>query len=147
VWAAFIVGGSGNNRGMVIGAFLVVLVEFVFNVMVVARGGADLAFNGFVQKLDTVFEWVINDFGGIFWSPLSVEEAFPNGEVQLELTYLKVSLIGLVIVGALMLSSKGLIPAVPGRPKRPTGVLSGDSESVPFEPIGESVDKTRTDQP
>lgn len=147
VWAAFIVGGSGNNRGMVIGAFLVVLVEFVFNVMVVARGGADLAFNGFVQKLDTVFEWVINDFGGIFWSPLSVEEAFPNGEVQLELTYLKVSLIGLVIVGALMLSSKGLIPAVPGRPKRPPGVLSEDSESVPFEPIGESVDKTRTEQP
>ncbi|MCZ6710722.1 MAG: ABC transporter permease, partial [Gammaproteobacteria bacterium] len=32
VWAAFIVGGRGNNRGMIVGAFLIVIVEFVFNV-------------------------------------------------------------------------------------------------------------------
>ena len=30
IWAAFIVGGRGNNRGMIIGAFLIVIVEFIF---------------------------------------------------------------------------------------------------------------------
>ena len=29
VWAAFIVGGAANNRGMVVGAFIIVLMEFV----------------------------------------------------------------------------------------------------------------------
>jgi ABC-type branched-subunit amino acid transport system permease subunit len=118
VWAAFIVGGRGNNRGMIIGAFLVVIVEFVFNVMVVARGSSDLAFNGVVSKLDGLFEWFINDLGGLVWSSLSVSEPFPKGDVLVELTYLKVALIGLVIVGALMLSSKGLLPEIPGRPNR-----------------------------
>ncbi|MDP6772228.1 MAG: branched-chain amino acid ABC transporter permease, partial [Anaerolineales bacterium] len=42
VWAAFIIGGRGNNRGMVIGAFLIVLVEFIFNVLVVSRGSPSL---------------------------------------------------------------------------------------------------------
>ena len=33
VWAAFIVGGAANNKGMVVGAFIIVLMEFVFNVL------------------------------------------------------------------------------------------------------------------
>ena len=36
IWAAYIVGGRGNNRGMIIGAFLIVIVEFVFNILVVS---------------------------------------------------------------------------------------------------------------
>ncbi|HBF01363.1 MAG TPA: hypothetical protein DDW46_09910, partial [Dehalococcoidia bacterium] len=45
IWAAFIVGGRANNRGMVIGAFIIVLTEFVFNLMVVARGDIDSIFH------------------------------------------------------------------------------------------------------
>lgn len=136
VWAAFIVGGRGNNRGMIIGAFLVVIVEFVFNVMVVARGSSDLAFNGVVSRIDSVFQWLMNDLGGLLWSPLSVTEAFPKGEVEVELTYLKVALIGLVIVGALMLSSKGLLPEVPARPRRPgaNGVSDATEPTEQEEP-------------
>jgi len=36
------------------------------------------------------------------------------------LSHLKLALIGSVIVAALLLSPKGLLPEVPGRPKRPT---------------------------
>jgi len=35
------------------------------------------------------------------------------------LSHLKLALIGTVIVVALLLSSKGLLPEIPGRPRRP----------------------------
>jgi neutral amino acid transport system permease protein len=42
VWAAFIVGGAANNKGMVIGAFIIVLMEFVFNVLVAGQGSSEI---------------------------------------------------------------------------------------------------------
>jgi ABC-type branched-subunit amino acid transport system permease subunit len=116
VWAAFIVGGRGNNRGMVIGAFLIVIVEFFFNVMVVARGSASLPFHGFVSLMDNVFEWFVVDLGGYFWSNLSITEVFSKGDVIVNLAYLKLALIGVVIVVALQVASKGLLPEIPSRP-------------------------------
>ena len=116
VWAAFIVGGRGNNRGMVIGAFLIVIVEFFFNVMVVARGSASLPFHGFVSLIDSVFEWLVVDLGGYFWSSLSITEVFSKGDVIVNLAYLKLALIGVVIVVVLQVASKGLLPEIPSRP-------------------------------
>jgi branched-chain amino acid transport system permease protein len=123
VWAAFIVGGKGNNRGMIIGAFLIVIVEFVFNVMVVSRGNTDLAFHNIVGYLDTAYEWLLVDVGGIFWSDLSISQVFQRGEITVQLTYMKLTLIGVVIISALLFSAKGLLPEVPGRPKRPDNLV------------------------
>ena len=120
VWAAFIVGGRGNNRGMIIGAFVIVIVEFLFNVMVVSRGSASLPLHNLTSYLDTVFSWFVVDVGGIVWSVRSITEIFPKGNVILSLPHLKLALIGMVIVGALLTSSKGLLPEIPSRPKRPT---------------------------
>jgi ABC-type branched-subunit amino acid transport system permease subunit len=120
VWAAFIVGGKANNRGMIIGAFLIVIVEFVFNVMVVSRGNTDLAFHNVVGYIDAAYEWLLTDVGGLIWSDLSITQVFQRGEITAQLTYLKLTLIGLVIVGALLFSAKGLLPEVPGRPAKPT---------------------------
>lgn len=119
VWAAFIVGGRGNNRGMIIGAFLIVIVEFVFNVMIVSRGDPDLAFHSVTSYMDSVFSWLVVDLGGLIWSARSISEAFPKENVTLALSHLKLALVGLVIVGALLLSPKGLLPEVPTRPRRP----------------------------
>ena len=119
IWAAFIVGGRGNNKGMIIGAFVIVIVEFLFNVMVVSRGGADLAFHGITSYLDSAFSWLVVDLGGVIWSTRSIAEIFPNDNVLLSLTHLILALIGVVIVGSLLTSSKGLLPEVPSRPKRP----------------------------
>ncbi len=116
VWAAFIVGGRGNNRGMIVGAFLIVIVEFFFNVMVVARGSESLPLHGIVTHLDNAFRWVVVDFGGYLWSDLSIEEVFLRGKVIVNLSYLKLALIGLIIIVALQLAPKGLIPEVPSRP-------------------------------
>ena len=121
IWAAFIVGGRGNNRGMVIGAFLIVIVEFLFNILVVSRGGASLPFHSMTSYLDVVFSWLVVNVGGLIWSVRSIAEIFPRGNVELSLPHLKLALIGMVIVGALLTSSKGLLPEVPRRPKRPVG--------------------------
>jgi ABC-type branched-subunit amino acid transport system permease subunit len=121
IWAAFIVGGRGNNRGMIIGAFLIVIVEFVFNVLVVSRGSASLPFHNLTSYLDIVFSWLVANIGGIIWSVRSIEEVFPGGHIELGLSHLKLALIGLVIVGGLLTSSKGLLPEVPQRPKRSAG--------------------------
>tara|TARA_Y100000588_G_scaffold6255_1_gene7551 strand:+ start:18419 stop:21280 length:2862 start_codon:yes stop_codon:yes gene_type:complete len=122
IWAAFIVGGRGNNRGMIIGAFLIVIVEFVFNVMVISRGATSLPFHSVTAYLDSAFSWLVVNIGGIIWSARSITEIFPRGDVILSLPHLKLALVGIVIVGALLLSSKGLLPEVPGRPKRPSSL-------------------------
>ena len=119
IWAAFIVGGRGNNRGMIIGAFLIVIVEFMFNVLVASRGATSLPFHNITTYLDSIFSWLVVDVGGIIWSSRSITEIFPREDVLLSLPHLKLALIGLVIVGALLTSSKGLLPEVPQRPERP----------------------------
>lgn len=131
VWAAFIVGGRGSNKGMVIGAFIIIITEFIFNVMVVARGDSDLAFHDTVATIDTWFSWLVVDIGGYFWSDLSINTPFTSGDVTAELAYVKLGLIGTVILGSLMVAEKGLIPEVPYRPKRPVieGGISVPSES------------------
>ena len=118
IWAAFIVGGRGNNRGMVIGAFLIVIVEFMFNVLVASRGSTSLPFHNITTYLDSIFSWLVINVGGIIWSTRSITEIFPREDVLLSLPHLKLALIGLVIVGALLTSSKGLLPEVPQRPER-----------------------------
>jgi ABC-type branched-subunit amino acid transport system permease subunit len=119
VWAAFIVGGRGNNRGMIIGAFLIVIVDFFFNVMVVARGSASLPLHGIVTYIDSAFRWFVVELGGLVWSDLSIDKVFARGIITANLEYLKLALIGGVIVGTLQLSPKGLLPEIPSRPKRP----------------------------
>jgi ABC-type branched-subunit amino acid transport system permease subunit len=121
IWAAFIVGGRGNNRGMVIGAFLIVVVEFVFNVMVVSRGASSLPLHNVTSYLDTIFSWIVVDIGGFIWSTRSITEIFPKEVVILSLPHFKLGLVGIVILGSLLTSSKGLIPEVPSRIKRPEG--------------------------
>ncbi len=128
IWAAFIVGGRGNNKGMIIGAFIIVLVEFVFNVMVASRGAASLPLHHATSYLDAAFSWLVVDVGGFVWSARSITEVFPKETIVLSLPHLKLALVGLVIVGALLSSSKGLIPEVPTRPKHP---------SLPEEDISE----------
>ena len=122
IWAAFIVGGRANNRGMVIGAFIIVLTEFVFNLMVVARGDIDSIFHDGVAGIDEFFAWFILDVIGMVNSDLSIIEPFGSLEperLEMQLVYLKLVMIGLVIVVSLLLSERGLLPEVPKRPDDP----------------------------
>ena len=122
IWAAFIVGGRANNKGMVIGAFIIVLTEFVFNLMVVARGDIDSQFHDSVAGIDEFFAWFVLDVVGKVNSDLSIIASFGTltpDKLQINLVYLKLIMIGLVILVSLLLSERGLIPEVPKRPDNP----------------------------
>jgi len=135
IWAAFIVGGRGNNRGMVIGAYIIVLTEFVFNLMVVARGDIDNQFHGSVSGIDEFFSWFILDVIGLVNSDLSIIEPFGSVDpdlLKINLVYLKLVMIGLVILVSLLFSSKGLIPEVPKRPDNPVeSSITGENMEEP----------------
>ena len=53
------------------------------------------------------------------YSDLSITEVFGTGSIVVNLVYLKLILIGLVILISLMISDRGLLPEVPKRPENP----------------------------
>ena len=152
VWAAFIIGGKANNKGMIVGAFIIVLMEFVFNVLVAAQGSPDLPLYSTADSIDRLFKWLVIEqldatkvFGiilliglliqhrsiidigisGVFiflFSLLmlgerSIDESFTGGIIRADMAYVKVLLIGCLMLFSLKLNPKGLIPEVPFRPK------------------------------
>ena len=167
VWAAFVIGGAANNKGMVIGAFIYVLMEFVFNVLVAGQGSSDLPLNETAAKIDQLFEWLVTGSDLWFWpyiTPIetfllvavigllankwgmvevglagaavflanhlllgerSIDEGFIGGVVLTDMAYVKVLLIGCMIVFSLKYNPKGLLPEVPSRPDRPDGGDAG----------------------
>jgi len=151
VWAAFIIGGKANNKGMIIGAFIIVLMEFVFNVLVAAQGSPDLPLYSTADRIDRLFEWlvtdqweatkifiyililgiilriqVISDIGisGVFiflftlfmLGQRSIDESFGTGAISADMAYVKVLLVGCLMLFSLKLNPKGLMPEVPFRP-------------------------------
>ena len=151
VWAAFIIGGVGNNKGMLIGASIIVLMEFVFNVLVAAQGSSDLPLNEVAATMDGWFNWLVMEqvnamwicftimilahlvkwqsvretsfwltvifaLASFFFDERSIEEVFPSGTIQAGMAYVKVLLVGLLIVFSLRYNPKGLLPEVPFRP-------------------------------
>ena len=153
VWAAFIIGGKANNKGMIIGAFIIVLMEFVFNVLVAAQGSPDLPLYSTADRIDRLFQWLITNqweaskifilitlvgfvlqnrsvtdiglsgtfiflFTLIMLGERSITESFSGGVLKVDMAYVKVLLIGALMLLSLKLNSKGLIPEVPFRPKK-----------------------------
>ena len=156
VWAAFIIGGTSNNRGMIVGAFIIVLMEFVFNVLVAAQGSSDLPLHVTANRIDTLFEWIITNqwevaiifaitalvgyitrservfdigfsgaavflFAALALGERSINESFFAGVVSADMVYIKLMLIGCLMLFSLKFNSKGLLPEVPIRPSRPEG--------------------------
>ena len=159
VWAAFIIGGSANNRGMVIGASIIVLTGFVFNVLAVAST-PDLPLYETANTIDKTFKWIVTDqweitgiflivmFVGIitrrsrlveygFWGSMvfcftaMFMEGYRSlmaasdytGEVTISgggMSYVRLMLVGTLMLVSLILNPKGLLPEVPSRPERPS---------------------------
>ena len=122
IWAAFIIGGKTNNKGMIIGAFIIALTEPFFNLLGTARNDIDNAFHGNIEYIDGAFAWLIVDVFGYLSSDRSIIEVFgtlnPEG-ITPNLIYVKMMLIGFVILLSLIFSEAGLLPEVPKRPDNP----------------------------
>ncbi len=150
VWAAFIIGGAANNKGMIIGALMYALMESVFNVLVAGQGSPDLPLYTTADKIDRLFEWLvtnqweaaeiflmitligillrnraISEIGAsgafvfimtfILFTQRSIDESF-TGEIEANMAYVKLLLIGFVMLMSLKLNPKGLLPEIPFRP-------------------------------
>jgi len=157
VWAAFVIGGRANNRGMVIGAFIIVLMEFVFNVLVAGQGSSDLPLHTTADRIDSLFTWLVTSqwevfrifvliallglatrserlldigasgaaifaFTAIALGQRSIDESYYGGVVVADMLYVKLLLIGCLMLFSLKYNPKGLLPEVPMRPSRPEGV-------------------------
>ena len=157
VWAAFVIGGAANNRGMIIGASIIVLMEFVFNVLV-AASSPDLPLYTTANRVDSLFEWLVTDqwaatkafliltaigiairsreiaetgicgsaifaFTALMLQDKSIDAVTNlSGDVSIagaNMAYVKVMLVGCMMLFSLRYSPKGLLPEVPSRPVRP----------------------------
>ena len=163
VWAAFIIGGAGNNKGMLIGAMIITLTEFLFNVLVAAQGSSTLPLADASSLIDEKFVWMVTSplevasllfvmsvtlllfrkyelseaffwFSFIFivcyfvFDARSIDLVFPEalGGIKAQMTYIKLMLIGLLIMLSLKHNPKGLLPEVPYRPERPKEVAKDE---------------------
>ena len=166
VWAAFIIGGKANNKGMIIGAFIIVLMEFVFNVLVAAQGSPDLPLYTTADRIDRLFQWLVTNqwdvtkvfiviliiglllkhratidigisgsfiflFTLLLMGERSIDESFTGGVIRADMAYVKVLLIGCLMLFSLKLNPKGLIPEVPFRPNK--NLTIGESKDIQIE--------------
>jgi len=161
VWAAFVIGGRANNKGMVVGAFIIVLSEFVFNVLAAGQGSPDLPLHTTAGRIDNLFAWLVTSqweafrifalialvglatrserlldmgasgaailaFTAIALGERSIEESYFGGVVATDMIYVRLLLIGCLILFSLKFNPKGLLPEVPVRPPRPEGVSGSE---------------------
>ena len=165
VWAAFVIGGAANNRGMIIGASIIVLMEFVFNVLV-AASSPDLPLYSTADRIDSLFERLVTDqwattkafllltaigiairsrgiaetgicgsavfaFTALMLQEKSIDVVTNlSGEVSIagaNMAYVKVMLVGALMLFSLKYNPRGLLPEVPSRPARPNDA-GGESE-------------------
>ena len=160
VWAAFIIGGSANNRGMLIGASIIVMSGYVFQKLAVAQS-PDLPLYDLAMKIDDLFLWLVTEqwevtklflaimvvgivsrssriaelgtfgvmifgFTALFMDGYRAVAPAANyaGEVTLAggpMSYIRLILVGSLMLFSLMFNPKGLIPEIPSRPERPSG--------------------------
>ncbi len=60
-------------------------------------------------------------FAGLMMGQRSIDEVFGQAEISTAMAYVKVLLIGCLILLSLKYNPKGLLPEVPSRPERPEG--------------------------
>ena len=180
VWAAFIIGGAANNRGMLIGAMIITLTEFFFNVLVAAQGSSSLPLSNLANIIDEKFAWIVESpfevaiiliflslltfvikkrdtaetffwlsvvfiICGLIFDQRSIDLVFPEilGGIKTQMAYVKLMLIGLVIMLSLKYNSKGLLPEIPYRPERPNPV--GQSSEHALAAIS-NIDESSADE-
>ena len=121
VWAAFIIGGKGNNKGMMIGAYFIVLIDQVFRNLSNLTP-AEREKNIVLHPLDVLFKKIVVDLEDKLFGPYSYEETIGKADtIQLDLNALRLILIGFVIILFMIKYEEGLLPEIPYRPTKILG--------------------------
>ena len=86
----------------------------IFGIIIRNKTISDIGFSGVFVFLFTFF----------MFGERSIEESFSNGIVSTDMVYVKVLLIGCLMLFSLKLNPKGLIPEVPFRPDQYSNHMS-----------------------
>lgn len=62
VWAAFIIGGSGNNKGVIVGSCIIILSQYIFRVLATGQASSDLPLHDTALFIDEIFRWLVIDY-------------------------------------------------------------------------------------
>ncbi len=138
VWAAFILGGKANNKGMILGAYIIVLSDQTFRGLA-TLSGAERQQNIFLRVIDDVFRFFVVDIGGFLFGKSSYEETLgPANAIVVDVNFLQISLVGLIIIVSMMWFEEGILPEVPYRPRKIVEEITGKTE---FESAQEASQK------
>jgi hypothetical protein len=102
------------TQSMEVAAYFAIIA--VIGIIIGWRGMSEVGFSGVIIMI----------FSGIMMDERSISESFIGGSLQADMAYVKVLLIGMMILFSLKYNPKGLLPEVPSRPPRPSGGESSD---------------------
>ncbi|MCH8906999.1 MAG: branched-chain amino acid ABC transporter permease [Candidatus Heimdallarchaeota archaeon] len=123
VWAAFVIGGKGNNKGMIIGAAFITYIELISRT--ITPPPANVSFRTCVAEssfvvcsMDVVFRFIVLDIGGLLFGSSSYTTATRNASnIHIDVNFLRLIVIGLIILLSMRYFTDGLVPEEPFRPK------------------------------
>lgn len=116
VWAAFIIGGKGNSKGMIIGGTIIAF----SNRWIRGLSEVDRSESFLLSTLDSIYRWIVVDIGGFLFGDESWLYSFVNEDaVVLDLNFMQIFFIGMIIIFFLYRFEEGLIPEMPYRAENP----------------------------
>ncbi len=138
VWAAFILGGKANNKGMILGAYIIVLSDQTFRGLA-TLSGAERQQNIFLRVVDDIFRFIVVDIGGFLFGKSSYEDTLgPASSIEVDVNFLQISLVGLIIIISMMKFEEGILPEIPYRPRKIVEEITGKTK---FESAQEASQK------
>lgn len=140
VWAAFVLGGKGNNKGMIVGASIITLSSRVFRQL--SNINRDTTSNFFLDTIDFIFDIIVVKIGGFLFGENSYQTVLTSGgRASVDVNYLQLVIIGMIILVVMLKFEEGTLPELPYRPKNPSGKEKVSDETIPEL---ENVAKRRT---
>ncbi|MHA2028400.1 MAG: branched-chain amino acid ABC transporter permease [Candidatus Kariarchaeaceae archaeon] len=122
-WTVFVIGGKGNNKGMIIGGGFVILTDLTFRTL--AASNRVSTADTLLDNLDKVFQLIVIDIGGKLFSESSYRSTFLTDDAAtVNVNFLKIVLVGLSIIVIMVWNEDGILPEIPYRPPKPKTITN-----------------------
>ncbi len=125
VWAAFVLGGKGNNKGMIAGSFFIILIDRIIRSMSGVTPSDATSLSVCAQEtswglciIDRIFQFIVIDVEKVLFGTSSYETFLGNEKgIHIDVNYIRYVLIGLIIILVMFRYSDGFLPELPYKPK------------------------------
>ncbi len=116
VWAAFIIGGKGNSKGMILGASVIAITQYsVDNLSTISLAERPKTF---LAVLDFFFRIIAVDIGGAIFGDSTWQNSFTSREdAMVDTSFIQLFIVGALIILFLRYMPDGILPELPYTPK------------------------------